>query len=68
MEPLSTSTEDPHPAAPEPVPIAAAPVLHNHGQRNRMRNRRGKPCRKRLKVLDNPHKVAFRGWTDVPEP
>ena len=68
MEPLPASTEDPHPAAPELVPIAVAPVLHDHGQHDRMRDRRGKPCRKRLKVLDNPHKVAFRGWTDVPEP
>ena len=68
MEPLPASTKDPHPAAPKPVPIAAAPVLYDHGQRDRMRDRHGKPCRKRLKVLDNPHKVAFRGWTDVPEP
>ena len=68
MEPLPESTEDPHPPAPEPVLIAAAAALHDHGQRDRMRDRRGKPCKKRLKVLDNPHKVAFRRWTDVPEP
>ena len=68
MEPLPASIEDPHPPAPEPIPIAAAPALHDHGQRDRMRDRRGKRCRKRLKVLDNPHKVAFRGWTNVPEP
>ena len=43
-------------------------MLNNHGQRDRTRDRRGKPCRKRLKVLDNPHKLAFRGWTDIPEP
>ena len=65
MEPFPASTEDPHPAAPEPVPIAAARVLHDHGQHDRMRDWRGKPCRKSLKVLDNPHKVAFKGWTDV---
>ena len=68
MEPLSASTQDPHPAAPEPVLIAAAQVLNNCGQRERTRDRCGKPCRKRLKVLDNPHKLAFRGWTDVLEP
>ena len=68
MEPLPATTQDPHRAAPEPVPIAGAQVLNDRGQRDRTRDRRGKPCRKRLKVLDNPHKVAFRGWTDVPEP
>ena len=68
MEPLPASTQDPHPAALEPVPIAAAQVLNDRGQRDRTRDRRSKPCRKRLKVLDNPHKVAFRGWTDVQEP
>ena len=68
MEPLLASTEDSHPTAPEPVSIAAAPVLHDHGQRDKMRDRHGKPCKKHLKVLDNPHKMAFRGWTDVPEP
>ena len=68
MEPLPATTQAPHPAAPKPVPIAGAQALNDHGQRNRTRDRRGKPCRKRLKVLDNPHKLAFRGWTDVPEP
>ena len=68
MEPLPASTQDPHLAAPEPVPIAAVQVLNDRGQRDRTKDRRGKPCRKRLKVLDNPYKVAFRGWTDVPEP
>ena len=33
-----------------------------------MRDRHGKPCRKHLKVLDNPQKLAFRGWIDVPQP
>ena len=68
MELLPATSQDPHPAAPEPVPIAGAQVLNDRGQRDRTRDRRGKPCRKRLKVLDNPHKLAFRGWTDVPEP
>ena len=68
MEPLPATTQDPHPTAPEPVPIAGAQVLNDCGQRDRTRDRRGKPCRKRLKVLDNPSKLAFRGWTDVPEP
>ena len=68
MEPLPATTQDPHPAAPEPVSIAGGQVLNDCGQRDKTRNRRGKPCRKHLKVLDNPDKLAFRGWTDVPEP
>ena len=68
MEPLPATTQDPHLVAPEPVPIAGAQVLNDRGQRDRTRDRRGKPCRKHLKVLDNPNKLAFRGWTDVPEP
>ena len=68
MEPLPASTQDPHPAAPEPIPIARVQVLNDRGRQDRTRDRRSKPCRKRLKVLDNLHKVAFRGWTDVLEP
>ena len=68
MEPLLGTTQDPHPATPEPVPIAGAQVLNDRGQRDRTRDRCSKPYKKRLKVLDNPHKVAFRGWTDVPKP
>ena len=68
MEPFPATTQDPHPAAPEPVPIARAQVLNDRGQRDKTRDRRNIPCRKPLKVLDNPHKVVFRGWTDVPEP
>ena len=61
MEPLLAITQDPHLVAPEPVPIAGAQVLNDRGQRDRTKDRRGKPCRKHLKVLDNPHKMAFRG-------
>ena len=68
MEPLPATTQDPHLAAPEPVPIAGAQMLNDRGQRDRTRDQRDKPCRKRLKVLDNPNKLAFRGWIDVPEP
>ena len=68
MEPLLATTQDPHPTAPEPIPIAGAQVLINRGQRDRTRDRCGKPWRKRLKVLDNPNKLAFKGWIDVPEP
>ena len=66
MEPLPATTQAPHLATLEPVPIAGAQVLNDRGQRDRTRDWRGKPCTKRLKVLDNPHKQAFRGWTDVP--
>ena len=61
MEPLPATTQDPHLVAPEPVPIAGAQVLNDRGQRDRTRDRGGKPCRKRLKVLDNPNKLAFGG-------
>ena len=68
MEPLPATTQAPHLAAPEPVLIAGEQALNDRGQRDRTRDRRSKPCRKRLKVLDNPHKLALRGWIDVPEP
>jgi hypothetical protein len=32
------------------------------------RERRGAFQRKKLHVLQNPKKLAFRGWKDVPEP
>ena len=57
-----------HPAPAEPVPIAGGQALNDCGQWDKTRDRRGKPCRKRLKVLDNPQKLAFRRWTNVPEP
>ena len=68
MEPLLATTQDSHPAAPEPVLIAGVQVLIDRGQWDRTRDRRDKPCRKHLKVLDNPNKLAFRGWTDAPDP
>ena len=68
MKPLPATTQAPHPAPGEFVSIAGGQALNNRGQRDRMRDQRGKPCRKCLKVLDNPQKLAFRGWTDVPEP
>ena len=64
MEPLPATTQASHPAPGESVAIAGGQVLNYRGQRDR----RDKPCRKRLKVLDNPQKLAFRGWTDVLEP
>ena len=68
MEPLPATTQDPHPTAPEPIPIAGAQVLNDRDQRDKTRDRRDKPCRKRLKVLDNLDKLAFREWTEVLEP
>jgi hypothetical protein len=35
---------------------------------DRTRERKGPIQRKRLYVLRNPEKLAFRGWKDVPEP
>ena len=43
-------------------------MLNDPGQQDRTRDRRSKPYRKCLKVLDNPDKLAFREWTHVPEP
>ena len=68
MEAHPATTQDMHPAPAEPIPIARGQVLNDRGQRDRTRDRRSKPCRKHLKVLDNPQKLAFRGWTNVLEP
>ena len=68
MEARPATSQDMHLAPAEPVPIAGGQALNNRGQRDRTRDQRGKPCRKRLKVLDNLHKMAFRGWADVLEP
>jgi hypothetical protein len=35
---------------------------------NKNKVRWGAIKRKRLRVLRNPEKLAFRGWKDVPEP
>jgi hypothetical protein len=37
-------------------------------ERDKTRARRGNVQRKRLHVLRNPSKLAFRGWEEVPEP
>ena len=68
MEVRLTTTEDFHPAPGESIPTAGDQAPNDHDQQDRTRDRRNKPCRKRLKVLDNPQKLAFRRWTDVPEP
>ena len=68
MEPLPATAQAPHPAPPEPVTLAGGQALNDRSQRDRMRDRCSKPCRKHLKVLDNPHKLAFKGWTDIPKP
>ena len=68
MEAHSATTNDIHPAPGELIPIPRDQAPNNRAQRDKTRERHGKPCRKRLKVLDNPEKLAFRGWIDVPEP
>ena len=67
MEARPATTQDMHPAPGESIPIARDQVPNDRGQRDRTRDRRGKPCRKRLKVLDNLEKLAFRGWKNVLE-
>ena len=32
MEPLPATTQDPHPVAPEPIPIVGVQVLNDRGQ------------------------------------
>ena len=68
MEAHPATIEDIHPTPGEPIPTPGYPAPNDCAQWDRTRERRGKPCRKRLKVLDNLEKLAFRGWTDVPEP
>ena len=68
MEARPATTQDMHPTPGKSVPTARDQAPNDHGQRDRTMDRWGKPCRKRLKVLDNAQKLAFKGWTDVPEP
>ena len=68
MEARLATTQDVHPAPGKSIPIVGDQAPNNRGQRDRTRDRRDKPCRKHLKVLDNPQKLAFKGWTEVPEP
>ena len=68
MEARSATNEAPHPIPGESIPTAGDQVPNDRGQRDRTRDQCGKPCRKRMKVLDNPQKLAFRGWTNVLEP
>ena len=67
MEARPATTQDIHPPPGESVPTAGDQTPNDCGQRDRTRDRRGKPCRKPLKVLDNLEKLAFRGWTDILE-
>ena len=68
MEARPATTQDMHPTPGESVPIAGGQALNDHGQWDRTRDQCSKPCRKRLKVLDNPQKLVFKGWIDVLEP
>jgi hypothetical protein len=51
---------------------AGCPTLTNAQRRkiekDKTRVQRGNVQRKRLHVLNNPSKLAFRGWEEVPEP
>ena len=68
MEARPATTQDMHLAPRESIPTAEDQEPNDCGQWERMRDRCNKPCRKRLKVLDNPQKLAFRGWIDIQEP
>ena len=68
MEAHPATTQDIHPTLGKLISTPGSQVPNDRTQRDRTRKRRSKPCRKRLKVLDNPEELAFRAWTDVPEP
>jgi hypothetical protein len=53
-----------------PAPAAEAPLSRAEKKkiRDRERKRGGKKMKKRLHVLNNPTKLAFRNWQDEPEP
>ena len=68
MEARLATTQDMHPARGESIPTAGDQAPNDHGQRDRTKDRQGKPCRKHLKVLDNLQKLAFKGWKNIPEP
>ena len=54
----------------EGTPPAALPLTKAERKRMRDQNRKrgGKKMKKRLHVLNNPAKMAFRGWEDEPQP
>lgn len=45
----------------------ATPAQLRKVETDKKRKRRGAPHRKRLHVLNNPEKLAFRGWEDEPD-
>ena len=61
MEAHLATTQDMHPAPGESVPTVGDQTSNDRGQWDRTRDQYSKPCRKRLKVLNNPQKLAFRG-------
>ena len=60
MEAHPATTQDIHLAPGESIPSPRDQASNDRGQQDRTRDWHGKPCRKRLKVLDNPQKLAFR--------
>ena len=68
MEARPATTENIHLAPRELIPTPGDQAPNDLAQRDRTREQRGKLCRKRLKVLDNPEKLALREWIDIPEP
>ena len=54
MEAHLATIGDIHLAPGEPIPTPGDQEPNDRAQLDRTRERPGKPCRKRLKVLDNP--------------
>ena len=51
-----------------PAPPAPLSKADRKRERDQTRKRGGKKMKKRLHVLNNPAKLAFRGWEQEPEP
>ena len=68
MEALLATNKEAPPRVRCHVPLPTNQAPNNHAQRGRGKERRGQSCRKRMKVLNNPEKLAFRRWKDIPEP
>ena len=68
MEAHPTTNKEAPPAARHLVQLPTHQAHNDHAERDRGRERRDQLCRKRMKVLNNAEKLAFRGWKDVPKP
>ena len=61
----------PNKEAPPPVRCLVPPPTNqapnDRVQKDKERERHGQSYRKRMKVLNNAERLAFKGWKDVPK-